>query len=191
MLTYFEIKDRIENLEQFRSLYRDYLKYPDRLTNDQAIRVREQMRGLSPLTVDSMRRVGLGRIASRTARTRGDRPVQINVIKALFRDNVIQDFQIDDETPIKQIDRAILNWRQKMWQQKLQLFNPLFWLYHFFGFVADLPLALLRRSGYDTAAWEEHGLTKLYRLLVQVTLFWLLFDALGVIDWIRFDILNG
>ncbi len=184
MLTYFEIQDRIENLQQFRSLYRDYLKYPDRLTNDNAIRVREQMHGLAPLTVDSLKRVGLGRIATRTAKTRGDRPVQINVIKALFRDNIIQDFQIDDETPIKLIDRAILAWQQKMWRQKLQLFNPLFWLYHFFGFLAELPISLLRRARYDTSRFDEHPAVKAYVLLVQLLLFWVFFEAVGLVDWV-------
>ena len=189
MMTYFEVKDRLENIKQFRSLYNEYLDFTNRETNLPAQMVRSKMEPMMIQTVDSLQRVKLGKVITRDAPTRGGKRVKINVIRAIFRDRIIKHFSLDEKEPLEVLDQGINIYQKLLWKQRLQLFNPLFWLYHFAGFVAELPFHILEKSGYDTKPVQKLGLTRLYKLIVQVLIFYIVFDLVGLIDWIRFDIL--
>jgi hypothetical protein len=89
------------------------------------------------------------------------------------------------------LDNAILKYRKKLWVQRIQLFNPLFWLFHFIAFVARLPFYAASKAGFDTTEAEESPLVRTYLFLFQVACYVGLAHALGVIDWLRFDILQG
>jgi hypothetical protein len=189
-MSYFEVKERLENLTEFRSLYADYANFTNKPNNIPAQMVRQRMEPLVPLTVDSLRRVGLGHMVTHDAPVRGGRKVRINLIKAIFRDHVVRQFSLDDEAPMKLIDAGILKYQRLLWIQKLQLFNPLFWLFHFILFLAKLPILIFRQAGFDTDKTEKHPLVRLYLVVFQVACYALLVKWSGLWDWIRFDILG-
>jgi len=189
MMTYFEVKDRLDNLVGFRDLYREYIDFTNRENNIPALMVRKKMEPLADLAVDSLKRVKLGGLVTRDAPVRGGRKIRINLIKAIFRDHIIRRFSLDEKTPIEIIDRGIIEYRKLLWFQRIQLFNPVFWLYHVSGFMAELPILICRRAGYDTRKAEELTSVRFYMILFQIAFFYVVIKWSGLIDWIRFDIL--
>ncbi len=189
-MTYFEVRDRLENLTEFRKLYVEYIGFTNREGNVPAQMVRHKMEPLVPMAVDSLRRIGLGGMVTRDAPVRGGKKIRVNIIKAIFRDHVVRQFSLDDDTPLKALDLAIVKYQKQLWVQKLQLFNPLFWFFQFVSFAAQLPILICKRAGIDTEEAEESVLVRLYLVAVQVIAFYLLAEWSGLIDWIWIDILN-
>jgi hypothetical protein len=123
------------------------------------------------------------------APAKGGKRVRINIIKAIFRPHLIRHFSLEDSDVLKLLDRGIVKYRIRVWQQAINLFNPLFWMLHFVGFITDLPLFIFSRAGFDTEKAERQASVRAYRVIVQLLLVVLLLKLTGVIDWIRFDIL--
>jgi len=189
MMDYFEIKERLDNLTEFRRLYVQYIGFTNRPHNPAGEMVRARMEPLLSLTVESLRKVGLGGMVTRDAPVHGGKKVQINLIKAIFRDQVIKRFNLDDVAPLEILDRGVVKYKKRLWQQRIQLFNPVFWLYQFGVFLARLPLYIFRAAGYDTDPAERLGLVKVYLVVFQLAYFYALLKAFGVFDWLRIDIL--
>ena len=190
MLTYFEVKERLDNLTKFRNLYREYIDFTNRSTNVPAQIVRRRMEPLVPMAVDSLRRVGLGSMITRDAPVKGGRKIQINLVKAVFRDHIIRQFSLDDQTPLDILDKGVLRYKQHLWAQKIQLFNPLFWLFHFGLFLARLPVLIFEKAGYDTTKAERFTSARFYLVLFQLVFFYIIAKWVGLVGWIRFDILG-
>ena len=185
-MTYFEVKERLNSLVRFRKLYVEYLKFTNRESNPAAQMVRARMEPLTTLTVDSLKRVGLGSMLTRAAPAHGGKTMKINLIRAIFRDNVIQDYNLDDRVPVRILDSGIVKYHTRLWQQKIQLFNPFFWLYQMSAFVAMLPLHVLRRAGYDTGRAEESSLARLFVVSFQLACLFVVFNWLGIVDWFHY-----
>ena len=188
-MNYFEIKERLDNLTEFRALYTEYIEFTNRATNVPAQMVRRRMEPLAPLAVDSLKKVGLGYLVTRDAPSRGGVKVQVNLIKAIFRDHVIQRFSLDEKEPLAILERGLQEYRQRLWAQKIQLFNPLFWLFQIGLFLARLPLYICQSAGFDTSRAERAPITKVYLVVVQILFFFLLAHAVGLTNWFRFDII--
>jgi hypothetical protein len=184
-------QERLEKLEEFRSLYSDYAKFTNRPENVPAQMVRQKMEPLVPMTVDSLRRVGLGQMVTRDAPVRGGKKVRINLIRAIFRDHIVRQFSLDDDAPMKLLDAGILKYRQRLWRQKLQLVNPLFWLFHLILFLARLPLLAFRAAGFESDEYEKAPIVRLYLVVFQMICWALLAHWLGLWRWIWFDIVGA
>ena len=189
MMDYFETKERLNNLIEFRRLYVEYISFTNRPHNPAGEMVRSRMQPLLPLTVESLRKVGLGGMITRDAPVHGGKKVRINLIKAIFRDQVIKRFSLDDTGPLQILDKGVVKYQKRLWQQKVQLFNPIFWLFQFGSFLAKLPFHIARAAGYDTDPAEKLALVKVYLVLFQLAYFYALFKTFGVFDWVRIDIL--
>jgi len=189
MMTYFEARGRRDHLIEFRRLYREYSGFTNKDNNVPAQMALQKLEPMTALTVDSLKRVGLGTTVLRDAPAKGGRKVQVNIIKAIFRPHLIQHFSLEDSEVLRLLDRGIVKYRIRVWQQAINLLNPLFWLFQLIGFIADLPFHIFRRAGFDTERVESKPSARAYRLLVQVLVLAVLLKVTGVIDWIRFDIL--
>jgi hypothetical protein len=179
----------LADLTEFRDLYRDYYAFTNREKNVPAQMVREKMRPLAAIVVDSLKRVDIGGMITRDAPVRGGRTVRVNLIRAIFRDNVTRQFSLDDHAPLEILEAGIVRYRRLLWQQRVQLFNPLFWLYHFVGYLAMLPFLIFRKAGYDTEKAEQLTSVRLYVILFQCAFFYFLARWSGILDWIWFDII--
>ncbi|MCK4606309.1 MAG: hypothetical protein KAU35_03320 [candidate division Zixibacteria bacterium] len=183
MMTYFEVKQRLGILGKFRRLYAEYLTFVNREGNVAAQIVREKMEPLTSIAVDSLRRVDLGEMLTKDAPARGGRKIRINLIRAIFRDHIIRHYVLDEQAPLKVLDQGIVRYRSLLWKQTVHLFNPFFWLYHYTGFVARLPLLLFRHAGYDVDAAERLYSMRVFIVLFQVVFYYVLLRSLGVFDW--------
>ena len=190
MMTFFEVRDRLRNLTEFRDSYHEYLDFTNRPTNLPAQMVRDRMQPMVPMAVESLRRIGLGAMVTHDAPARGGRKVRINVIRAIFRDHVIRAFSLDEREPLWVLEKGILAYRRLLWVQRIQLFNPIFWLFHFGLFAARVPILIFRMTGYDTSHAETLTSVRLYLIVFQFVYFYLLAEWVGLIDWIWFDILG-
>jgi hypothetical protein len=184
-MEYFEAKERLNNLKQFRSLYREYIDFTNRETNVPAQIIKRKLEPLAGMAVDSLQEIGLGRLVTREAASEGGRKIQINIIKAIFRPKLIKQFRLDDLAPLDALDEGLARYQARLARHRLQLFNPFFWLYHFIGFVARLPLMIFSRAGYDTRHAETLTSVRGFQIVVQIALWYLLFDAIGLIDRVR------
>lgn len=189
MMDYFETKERLDNLAEFRRLYIEYISFTNRPHNPAGEMVRSKMQPLLSLTVESLRRVGLGGMITHDAPVHGGKKVRINLIKAIFRDHVIKRFNLDDTAPLEVLDRGIVKYRKLLWQQKVQLYNPIFWFYQFGVFLAKLPFHIFRAAGYDTDPAEKLAAVKVYLVVFQLAYFYALLKTVGFFDWLRIDIL--
>ncbi len=189
MMDYFEVKDRLEVLQQFRNQYAEYIKFTNRTNNLPAQMVLQKMEPMTPMVVESLKKVDMGRLITREAPSSGGRRIRINLIKAIFRDHVIRSFSVKDREPMEILDQGLLAYRNLLWRQRLQLFNPLFWLHHFGLYIARLPITIFGSAGYDTSKAEETASMKFYLASFQILYFYLIADAIGFVDWLRFDII--
>ena len=189
MMTYFEVRNRLENLEQLRTLYKEYTGFTNRESNLPAQAVRGKMEPLAVMAIDSLRRVGLGSMVTREAESRGGRKIRINLIKAIFRDHIVRSFDVRDHEVLMLLDRGITSYKTRLWKQQINLFNPLFWLYQLGAFLADLPFLIFRAAGYDTEKAEHLASARIFRLVVLVLFFAFVVKWSGLFDLIRFDIL--
>lgn len=189
MMTYFEARGRRDHLLEFRRLYREYSGFTNKENNIPAQVLLQKLEPMTALTVDSLRRIGLGSMITHDAPSKGGRKIRINIIKAIFRPHLIRHFSLEDTDVLRLLDRGIVKYRVRVWQQAINLFNPIFWLVQLIGFVADIPFHVFRRAGFETDRLEKKSSVRAYRLVVQVLLLVLLLKLTGVLDWIRFDIL--
>ena len=189
-MTYFEVKERLDVLLKFRLLYTEYVEFTNRFANPAAKIVRDKMEPLAAITVDSLKRVKLGSMLTRSAPARGGRKIKINLIRAIFRDKVIQDYNLDDRAPMKILDTGIVKYRTRLWQQKIQLFNPVFWLLQVTAYCALLPVNMLRKAGYDVMENDQAPLVRVLVLLFQVVCFYVLLKSTGLIDWFMRHLLS-
>ena len=187
-MNYFEVKGRLANLVKFRNLYSEYLSFINRDVNIPAQLVRSKMEPLTNLTVDSLRQVELGSMLTREAPAKGGRKVKINLIRAIFRDKIIRHFLLDEHAPLRILDQGVVRYKTLLWKQKVQLFNPLFWIFQMVIFLAELPIQMCRRAGYETQAIEQSRMMRVYIILFQVVLFYVIFKSFGIIDWLRFNL---
>lgn len=187
MMLYFEVSDRLNQMIRFRQLYREYIGFTNRAENQPAQMIRQKMRPMVTEVVDSLRRIGLGGMITRDAPVRGGRRVRINLIKAIFRDEVIRRYNLEDEFPISLLDQGILEYRKQLWVARLQLFNPFFWLYQSVAFAARLPIFVFSRAGFDTSRVESLAPVKLLIVLVQAGIYAALIKWTGIVDWLSFD----
>jgi hypothetical protein len=187
MMDYFEVRQRLTNLTEFRRLYIEYLDFTNRFENPAAEIVLKKMERLLPMTVQSLRQTGLGGMITRDAPVHGGRRVRINLIKAIFRPHLIKRFNLDDNGPLEILDRGVMKYQRLLWMQKVQLFNPVFWIYQFGVFLARLPFHIARASGFSTDSAERLGIVKLYLFVFQIAYFFVLFKALGLFEWVRID----
>ncbi|UCC43655.1 MAG: hypothetical protein JSU65_11040 [Candidatus Zixiibacteriota bacterium] len=188
-MLYFEVKDRLARLLEFRNLYSQYLGFTNRDNNVPAQLVREKMQPMTAEIVDSLRRVGMGGLVTRDAPVKGNRRVRINVIRAIFRDHVTRHYNLDDKEPLKVLDKGIIAYRRLKWRQAIQLVNPLFWVFNFIAFAARLPIHICRKAGYDTSHAESLTSVRLYIILFQFGAFYVLAKWTGLIDWLWIDII--
>jgi hypothetical protein len=189
-MTYFEVRDRLDGLREFRGMYREYIDFTNRSNNLPARTLLSRMEPLAPETVDSLNRINLGTIVTREAPVRGGKKVKINLIRAIFRDRVRRHFNLSDREPLALLDQGVIRYKELLWKKQLWLLNPLYWLFELAGFVADLPFLICRRAGYDTSGAEKVSLSKFYRLSVQILVLLAVAKATGLLDWIWFDILG-
>ncbi len=185
-MQYFETKERIENLEEFRGMYREYIDFTNRENNMPAQMLRKKMEPLAAMTVDSLQDVGLGRMVTREADSDGGRAIKINIIKAIFRDKILKRFALDDLAPLDALEEGLARYKSRLAQQRIQLLNPAFWLFHFIGFIASLPLLIIKQAGYDTRAAERLTSVRFALIIIQVLLWYLVLDLTGVIGYVRF-----
>jgi hypothetical protein len=188
-MIYFEVKERLTCLLEFRRLYTEYLRFTNRYSNQAAQLVRAKMEPLAAMTVDSLRCVKLGSMLTKAAPARGGRTMKINLIRAIFRDNVIREYNLDERAPLRILDTGIVKYRTRLWRQKIQLFNPFFWLFQMTAFLAALPLHILRRAGYDTGRAEKTSVIRVYVASFQFVCLYVVFNWLGLIDWFQFYLL--
>ena len=101
MMDYFEVRERLDCLQQFRNQYAEFIEFTNRPNNVPAQMVRRKMEPLEPMVVESLKKVGLGRLITREAPASGGRKIRVNLIKAIFRDTVIKRFSVKDEEPLE------------------------------------------------------------------------------------------
>lgn len=183
-MTYFEVQERLECLEQFYELFKEYIEFTNREKNPAADIIRNKMQPLISLTVDSLRRVNLGTTVLRDAPARGGLRLRINLIRAMFREHLVDRFQLDDETPMRILENGIARYKARLWRERVQLFNPLFWLYHFADFLARIPIMMMAKAGHDTTSAENSRELKIYIVLVQLIVFYLAFRWIGLTEQI-------
>lgn len=184
-MTYFEAKERLKNLEKFRDFYREYIEFTNRENNIPAQIVRKKMMPLADLTVDSLRRIKIGSIITREAPVQGGGKIKINLIRAIFRDHIIRRFKLDDETPLKLLDRGVARYQVYVWKEKIQLFNPLFWLYHGTEYLTRLPIILCHKLGIETYNAENTISYKLGATLFQLMVLFIFLKAIGLFSWLN------
>ena len=189
MMTYFEVRERLHGLEEFRRMFREYADFTNRESNLPAQMLKAKMEPMLLQTVDSLNQVDLGSLVTKDAPARGGRRIKINVVRAVFRPHLIRHFQIRDREVIELLDKGILRYQTRLWQQRLQLFNPLFWLWQIIAFLADLPFWIAKKAGFDISRVDTLSSVRLYRIVAQVAVFGLLIKWSGLFDLIRFDIL--
>lgn len=184
-MEYFEIKERLDNLERFRDLYREYIDFTNRETNLPAQLIRKKMEPLASLAVDSLQAISLGRMVTQEAESQGGRKVQINIIKAIFRDNVIRQYLLHDLAPLDALEEGIAKYQAMLSRNRVQLVNPFFWLFHFIGFVAKLPILVFHRAGYDTRHAEKLTSVRAFVIVLQLAIWYILLESTGLIDYAR------
>lgn len=188
-MNYFEVKERLDSLVRFRSMYIEYIGFTNRAENVPAQMVRQKMEPLAPIAVDSLKQVGLGGLITRDAPVHGGRKIRINLIKAIFRDHVIRRFSLTDREPLEILDRGVLEYRKLLWVQKLQLFNPLYWLHLVGLFLARLPILIFRSAGFNTSGVEQAVAVKVYVVVFQIVFYLLIARAIGLFAWLQNDII--
>ena len=75
----------------------------------------QKLEPMAALTVDSLRRVGLGSMITHDAPAKGGKKVRINIIKAIFRPHLVRHFSLEDSDVLKLLDRGIVKYRIRVW----------------------------------------------------------------------------
>ena len=179
-MNYFEVTKRLATLRSFKKLYADYISFTNRFENPAAQILLRQMRPLVPMTIDSLRRVHIGTIIMQDAPARGGKKYKINMIKAIFRESLIKHFHLDDESPLQAVEAAVIKYETLQSRSLVQLFNPLFWIMEFVGYVAEIPFIILDKSGISTAEFKKTAAARLFKIVVILALLILIAEILGL-----------
>ena len=190
-MTYFEVKERLAALIEFRTRFAEYSNFTNRTEdNIPAKMIRNKLEPLAPVVVDSLAKVGLGRVVVKDSPARGGRKIQVNVIKAIFRERLMKRYDIPDHTAMRMLDAGISKYNQMLWVQKIQLFNPLFWLYQIVLFIAKTPLMVFEGAGFNTVRVNRSAAAKALVVVLQLVCYYFLIQWSGLAAFIRFDILT-
>lgn len=183
-MNYFEVRQRLEVLKKFRKLYKDYISFTNRSENPAAQLLLGKMRPLVPMTIDSLKQVGIGTIITHDAPARGRKKYKINMIKAIFRESLIQHFHLEETAPLEAIEAALVKYQVLISRARLQLFNPVFWLVLFLGYAADSPFILLAQCGFDIDEVRKGPVGRFLKLLIMLILVCLIAEATGFRAWL-------
>ncbi len=184
-MNYFEVRQRLAVLEKFLRLYGEYLTFTNRFNNPAAQILLQKMRPLVPMTIDSLRNAGVGTIVARDAPSRGQKKYKINIIKAIFRESLIQHFSLEEQAPLDAIEAAMVKYRMMRSRAFLQLFNPIFWLVIFIGYAAESPFILLRQCGFEEVKdFKKTAAGRFIKIIVMLLILIILIEAVGFRRWV-------
>jgi hypothetical protein len=184
-MNFFEISQRLREMERFRVLYKEFLSFTNRYSNPAARIVLSQLRPLAPVMIESLKQAGIGTIVARDAPSRGGKKYRINIIKAIFRQSLVEQFHIDDSETLAATEAAIAKYRVMRSRAMLQLFNPFFWLLVMLDFLAAAPFAVLRQCGFSEATdFEKSGAGKFIKLVLTLAMIAVLLAITGLGGWI-------
>ncbi len=183
-MNYFETSKRLLTLKKFKKLYGEYISFTNRFENPAAQMLLRQMRPLVPMTIDCLKEVNVGTIVTSDAPSRGGKTYKINMIKAIFRKSLIQQFHLDEQEPLYAIEMAIVKFEMLKSRAFIQLFNPLFWVVEFISYIAEIPFIILERAGIDLVEFRKTSVAKLFKIVVITGLMFLIAETTGVIDLI-------
>ena len=183
-MNYFEVRQRLDVLRKFQKLYKDYISFTNRSDNPAAQLLLGKMRPLVPMTIDSLKHVGIGTIITHDAPARGRKKYKINMIKAIFRESLIQHFHLDENAPLEAIEAALVKYQVLISRARLQLFNPVFWLVLFIGYAANSPFILLAQCGFEIDDIRKSPVGRLIKLLIMLILIILIAEATGIRGWL-------
>ncbi len=187
-MNYFEIKNRLDTLRKFRGLYIQILKTSSRHENKEAGKILTELRPLTPLTMNSLIKIGQGYKMIKIEKDFSGKRIRINIFRAIFRQKLQRRYGLDEKAPLKVLDSAIAEYQGNLWRQKIQLFNPLFWIITFVDFALGIPLNLLGRI-FPRADFETSLPARLYLAAGQLIVFLYLADFAGLFGWLRWDLL--
>lgn len=187
-MNYFETKKRLENLLEFRALYREFLEFPARYDYVPARIVLDKMRPRVSMVINSLIRIGQGNRMIKVEKSFGGKKVRVNMFKAIFHRKLQRRYSLDKRIPLKILDSAIASYQTRLWGQKIQLFNPVFWLFQISDYFLKIPLNLLDHFGYADRA-EETVSGRVYLALGQLAIFGYFLKISGLFEFIRNDII--
>ncbi|MEK7775164.1 MAG: hypothetical protein AAB305_04700 [Candidatus Zixiibacteriota bacterium] len=186
-MNYFEAKERLESLVQFRKQYGEYIAFTNRERNLAAQTVRERLESALGFVCDSLGKVSCGYLQTTDLPSQGGKSLKINVVKAVFRPELVRKYDLRDDTPLAELDRGISIYQKMLWREKLNLWNPLFWFVYLTSYAARLPFRILESAGQDVAALEKTPLTRGYVVIVQLIFAFLILKQSGFLTLIWFD----
>jgi hypothetical protein len=184
-VNYFETSKRLSTLKKFKKLYTEYICFTNRFENPAAQILLRQMRPLVPMTIDCLKEVKVGTIVASDAPSRGGKTYKINMIKAIFRKSLIQQFNLDDQEPLYAIETAIVKFEMLKSRAFIQLFNPFFWVFEFIAYIAEIPFIVLERAGIDLAEFRKTSVAKLFKIVIITGLLFVVAETAGVIDLVK------
>lgn len=187
-MNYFETKSRLEQLNEFRELYREFLNFSERYYYPPAVITMEKMRSLVSQVIQSLISIGYGERMIRKEKKFDGKKIRINIFKAIFRERLQRRYALDEEIPLKVLDSAIAKYQGILWRQKIQLFNPVFWIFHIADYFLRLPFMIIRNSGINYK-FEKSAIFQIYLASGHLALFAYLLKISGLLTWLDRDIL--
>lgn len=183
-MNYFEVTIRLATLRKFRRLYMEFIGFTNRYDNPAAEIVLNQMRPLLPLTIDALRRARVGTIMTQDAPARGGKKYRINVIKAIFRPTLVENFNLDDDEPLTALDTAIVKYETLRSRTFVQLFNPFFWLMEMVAYLADLPFIILEKAGFELDDFRKTSAARFIKICLLALLLAVIIEVSGLRRWL-------
>ncbi|MEE9441321.1 MAG: hypothetical protein V3V99_01470 [candidate division Zixibacteria bacterium] len=183
-MNYFEINKRLAAIKKFRKLYLDYISFTNRFENPAAQMLLKKMRPLVPMTIDSMREAKVGTIVTHDAPARGSKRYKINIIKAIFRESLVRNFNLEDDAPMQALEATVVKYETMKSRAFFQLFNPFFWFIEFVGYAADGPYTLIDKAGIDTTEFRKTAGAKTIKLFLMAVIILLTVELTGLREWL-------
>lgn len=183
-MNYFEISKRLATIKKFRKLYKDYISFTNRYENPAAQILLKKMRPLVPMTIDSMREAGVGTIVTHDAPARGAKRYKINIIKAIFRESLVRNFNLEDEAPLQALEATLVKYETLKSRAFFQLFNPFFWFIEFVAYAAEGPFTLIDKAGIDTMEFRKTAAAKTIKLFMMAIIIYLIIELTGLRVWL-------
>jgi hypothetical protein len=186
-MNYFEARERLDALVRYRRQYVDFIAFTNRDRNVAALTVKSRLLEEQPFVLESLGKVNCGYLKTTDIPSEGGKALKINVVKAVFRDDLVHKYDLRDDTPLDELDRAISLYRNIRWREQLHLWNPLFWIHYFTSYVARLPFRVLESAGYDVAGVEQSAFTRGYVVVMQLICAFVILRHTGILALIWFD----
>ena len=187
-MNYFETKKRLEQLIKFRDLYRDFIEFPDRYHYTPAAVMMEKMRPLVTQVIHSLIAIDYGEKMIRKEKKFDGKRVRINIFKAIFRERLQRRYALEEDIPLKVLDSAIAKYQSMLWSRQIQLFNPIFWVFHVFDHFLRFPFMIIRNTGIKFD-FERSALFQIYLVAGHFLLFAYVLKITGLFTWFHRDIL--